>query len=125
MVPLGMLLQPGLKAYIYSKYQWELVQKNEKVDETKLKTIKLGYTICHPAGCTAEIEATPELINDLRTSGGLVVFAINASSQPVGFQVPLVGFADAFAGPPVDNQKYGNMRQELRDKIKSAQQQRK
>ena len=78
MVPLGMLLQPGMRASIYPKDLWEKAQKNEKIDETKLKGIKLGYTLCHPAGCTAEIEATPELINDLKTDGGLVVFAINA-----------------------------------------------
>jgi invasion protein IalB len=113
MVPLGMLIQPGMRASIYPKDQWELVQKNEKVDEAKLKGIKLGYTLCHPAGCTAEVEATAELINDLRTSGGLVVFAINAGGQPVGFPVPLVGFEQAYTGGPVDNKQYGEARRAL------------
>jgi invasion protein IalB len=126
MVPLGMLIQPGMRASIYPKDQWDLVQKNEKVDEAKLKGIKLGYTLCHPAGCTAEVEATPELIGDLRGSGGLVVFAINASGQPVGFPVPLDGFAEAYAGPPTDNQKYKTARQALIEQIKQrAQQQQK
>ena len=39
---------------------------------------KLIYTLCHPVGCIAEIEATPELLNDLKTAGGLVVFRHHA-----------------------------------------------
>jgi invasion protein IalB len=121
MVPLGMLIQPGMRASIYPKDQWEQVQKNEKIDENKLKGIKLGYTLCHPAGCTAEVEATAELINDLRTSGGLVVFAINAGGQPVGFPVPLVGFEQAFTGGPVDNKQYGEARRALMQQIAQRQ----
>ena len=121
MVPLGMLIQPGMRASIYPKDQWELVQKNEKIDENKLKGIKLGYTLCHPAGCTAEVEATPELINDLRTMGGLVVFAINAGGQPVGFPVPLVGFEQAYTGNPVDNKQYGEARRALMQQIAQRQ----
>src|SRR5215510_1789585 len=126
MVPLGMLIQPGMRASIYPKDQWELVQKNEKVDETKLKGIKLAYTVCHPAGCTAEVEATDELINDLKTFGGLVVWAIKAGGEPVGFPVPLNGFANAFAGPLTDYQKYSEARKALIDQIKrQAEQQKK
>ena len=121
MVPLGMLIQPGMRASLYPKDQWELVQKNEKVDENKLKGIKLGYTLCHPAGCTAEVEATPELINDLRIMGGLVVFAINAGGQPVGFPVPLVGFEQAYTGNPVDNKQYGEARRALMQQIAQRQ----
>jgi len=91
-----------LRASIYPKDQWELALKNEKTDETRLKGIELGYTLCHPAGCTAEVEATDELLDDLRTSGGLVVSATNSAGAPVAFPVPLVGFAEAFAGPPVE-----------------------
>jgi len=121
MVPLGMLIQPGMRASLYPKDQWELVQKNEKIDENKLKGIKLGYTLCHPAGCTAEVEATPELINDLRIMGGLVVFAINAGGQPVGFPVPLVGFEQAYTGNPVDNKQYGEARRALMQQIAQRQ----
>jgi invasion protein IalB len=123
MVPLGMLIQPGMRTSIYPKDQWELVQKNEKIDETKLKGIKLGYTICHPAGCTAEMEATSDLLNDLRTSGGLVVFAINAAGQPVGFPVSLIGFEQAYTGSPVDSKQYGEARQALIQQIAQRQQQ--
>jgi len=108
MVPLDMQIKPGLRASIYPKDQWELAQKNEKIDKTKLKGIDLGYTLCHPAGCTAEVEATGELLHDLRTSGGLVVSATNSAGAPVAFPVPLVGFAEAFAGPPVEAFRRGS-----------------
>jgi invasion protein IalB len=122
MVPLGMLIQPGMRASIYPKDLWEQAQKNEKVDESKLKGLKFGFTLCHPAGCTAEVEAPPELLTDLKTAGGLVIFAINAGGQPVGFPVPLVGFEQAYAGAPVDNVQYGQARQQLMQQIAQRQQ---
>ena len=121
MVPLGMLLQPGMRAALYPKDLWDKAQKNEKVDETKLKAAKLGYTLCHPGGCTAEMEATPEFLTELKGSGGLVVFAINAGGQTVGFPVPLTGFEQAFAGAPVDNKQYGEARKALMQQIAQRQ----
>jgi invasion protein IalB len=58
MVPLGMAIPPGIRAAVYTKEQWAAVQKNEKIDEKSLKPIELKYSLCHPAGCTAETEAT-------------------------------------------------------------------
>ena len=84
--------------------------------------MKLEYMLCHGSGCTAEVEATPELISDLKTFGGMAVFAINYSDgKPVAFPVPFAGFADALSGPPMDNQKYANARRELIDQIKQRQ----
>lgn len=122
MVPLGMAIPPGMRAAVYSKEFWEKAQKNEKIDETKLKPVKLDYTLCHPAGCTAEIEATAELVNEMKTGGGLMVFAVNATGQPIAFPVPLVGFDQAIAGAPVDNQKYSEARQQLFAQIAQRQQ---
>jgi len=123
MVPLGMLLQPGMRATIYPKDMWEKVQKNEKPDDSKLKTMRLGYTLCHPAGCTAEVEATPELIGDLKGGGGLLVFAINSAGAPIAFPVPLNGFEQSLAGGPVDGQKYSEARRALMQQIAQRQQQ--
>lgn len=123
MVPLGMMLQPGMRATFYPKDAWEKIQKNEKVDESKLKAIKLAYTLCHPAGCTAETEMTPELLKDLKTDGGLLVFSINAAGAPVAFPVPLVGFEAAHAGGPVDPKQYSDARRALMQQIAARQQQ--
>jgi invasion protein IalB len=122
MVPLGMMIQAGMRATVYPKDAWEKVQKKEKVDEAKLKAIKLAYTLCHPAGCTAEVEVTPELLADLKSGGGLVVFTIGANGAPVGFPVPLNGFEQALAGKPVDNKQYGEARRALMQQIAARQQ---
>ena len=123
MVPLGMLLQPGMRANLYPKDQWELAQKNEKVDESKLKAIKLAYTLCHPAGCTAETEASPELLNDLKKSGGILVLAINTAGAAVAFPVPLNGFEASYAGAPIDTKQYGEARKSLMEQIAQRQHQ--
>jgi len=122
MVPLGMMLQPGMRATLYPKDMWDKAQKNEKVDESKLKPISLAYTLCHPAGCTAETEATPDLLNDLKKGGGMMVFAINAAGAPAAFPVPLVGFEQSYAGPPVDAKKYSEARRSLMQQIAQRQQ---
>jgi invasion protein IalB len=126
MVPLGMLLQPGMRATVFPKNLWDRVQKNEKIDkadEAKLKGLALQYSLCHIAGCTAEMEATPELMNDLKGNGGLMVFAISAAGTPVAFPVPLAGFDQALAGAPVDTKKYGEARKALMVQIVERQQQ--
>jgi invasion protein IalB len=123
MVPLGMLLQPGMRANIYPKDQWELVQKNEKIDESKIKGIQLAYTLCHPAGCTAETEATPDLLNLMKSNAGMLVFAINAGGKPVVFPVPLSGFGTSYGGPPIDTKQYSEARKSLMQQIAQRQHQ--
>lgn len=121
MVPLGMALPPGVRAAIYTKEQWDKAAKNEKIDEKTLKPFDLKYTLCHSAGCTAEIEATPEIIEQMKTGGGLMVLALNAAAQPIGFPVPLNGFAEAYAGKPIDNKEYVKARGELMKQIRARQ----
>lgn len=122
MVPLGMALPPGIRAAVYTKEQWEKAAKNEKIDDKTLKPIDLKYALCHPSGCTAEVEATPELIESMKTGGGLMVIAMNAAAQPIGFPVPLEGFAEAFAGQPVNNEEYKKARGQLMAQIRQRQQ---
>lgn len=121
MVPLGMAIPPGLKAAVYTKEQWAKAQKNEKFDEKQLKPVSLNYSLCHPAGCTAEVEATKELVESMKTGGGLMVLAINANAQPIAFPVPLDGFAAAHAGAPVDNKAYAQARGQLMQQIRQRQ----
>jgi len=122
MVPLGMLLKPGMRAALYPKNLWEKLQKNENVDESKLKGLKLEYTLCHGGGCTAEAETTPELINDLKTYGGMVVFAINSKGDATPFPVAFAGFEQAYAGSPADPQQYAAGRRALMQMIAQRQQ---
>ena len=121
MVPLGMAIQPGLRATIYSKDLWEKAQKNEKVDDAKLTPVKLNFSLCHPAGCTAELELTKELMDQLRGNAGLMIFSINANGQVIAFPVPLSGFSTALDGQPVDNAKYTDERRRLMKEIADRQ----
>lgn len=121
MVPLGMAIQPGLRAAVYPKELWDKAQKNEKVDEKLLKPVELKYSLCHPAGCTAEVEASKEMVESLKTGGGLMVLAMNAAAQPVAFPVPLEGFNTAHSGAPVNNQAYAQARGQLMQQIRQRQ----
>jgi invasion protein IalB len=123
MVPLGMAIHPGLRATVYPKELWAQVEKNQKVDDPKLEPIKLSYALCHPAGCTAEVEANKDVVDKMKTGGGVMVLAINAQGQVIAFPVPLIGFAQAYDGPPVDNQKYSEARKALMTQIAQRQQQ--
>lgn len=104
MVPLGMALPPGVQV---------------KVDEKE--PVKLQFTLCHAAGCTAEGEATPAIIEQMKTGKQVVVAAINLAGKAIGFPVPLTGFDKAYAGPPVDNEKYKEARKRLMSAIRDRQ----
>lgn len=121
MVPLGMAIPPGVRAAVYTPDQWAKAAKNEKVDEKALKPVELKYSLCHPAGCTAEIEADAAFIDTMKKGGGIMVLALNAAAQPIGFPVPLEGFTAAFDGPPVDNEKYAQARGQLMQQIRQRQ----
>jgi invasion protein IalB len=114
MVPLGMAIPPGIRAAVYTKDQWGAVSK-------KLKPVELKFSLCHPAGCTAETEATAEIIEQMKSGGGMMVVAMNANAQPIGFPVPLDGFADAYAGAPIDNKAYADARSQLMKQIRDRQ----
>lgn len=121
MVPLGMALPPGLRAAVYTKEQWDKASKNEKIDEKALKPVSLTYSLCHPSGCTAEIAATEEIIEEMKSGGGLMIIAMNAQAKPVGFPVPLTGFGTAYSGKPVDNKEYAKARGQLMEQIRQRQ----
>jgi|SRR5262245_30916022 len=95
LVPLGALLEPGLRATIFPKDLWGKVENNETPDAASLQELTLKYTICRADGCVAEVEATPELITHLEDSGGLMVRPAAMGTYPI----PLKGFAAALAGP--------------------------
>jgi invasion protein IalB len=104
MVPLGMALPPGVQV---------------KVDDNK--PVKLQYTLCHAAGCTAEAEATPTIIDEMKKGKQVVVAAINLAGKAIGFPVPLTGFNKALTGKPVDNEKYKEARKRLMLQIRQRQ----
>ncbi len=123
MVPIaiGVAIPAGLRAAVYNKEVWAKAQKNETYDEKQLKPVDLKYTLCHPTGCTAEIEATKEMIDNLKSGGGLVILAMNGQAQPVPFSIPLDGFAVAQAGAPADAKAYGQQRELFFNQLRARQ----
>ena len=105
MVPLGVALPVGLQI---------------KIDEDKEPT-KLQYTICHPGGCTAEVEASDEIVGKLKKGKQMMVAAMNVAGQPIFLPVPLNGFEPTLAGKPVDPEVYGKARGELMKQIEQRQ----
>jgi invasion protein IalB len=122
MVPAAVLIKPGMRAAFMPKDIWEKALKNEKLDDKKLKEVRLDYTACHPGGCTAEIEAPPELINDLKAAGGFMVTFAHVTGQAVAVPVSLNGFEQVFAGAPADNKAYTDARRQLMVQIAERQQ---
>jgi invasion protein IalB len=104
MVPLGMALPPGAQV---------------KIDENE--PIKLAFTLCHAAGCTAETEASKDIVAKMKAGKQMIVAAINLAGKPIGFPVPLTGFGPAYDGAPVDNDKYKEARGKLMEAIRDRQ----
>lgn len=121
MVPLNVNLKAGLRVALYPKDAWGPAQKNEKYDESKLKGVQLEYNLCHKGGCTAQVEATPQLINDLRSFGGFAAFAITGAGEPLSFAVPLTGFAQAYDGAGIDSKQFAASRQALAQRLAQRQ----
>lgn len=124
-VPQGTMLGFGVGVAILPKDIWDKVERDQKVeksDEDRVKSLKLPYVFCLPAGCTAEIEATPEIVNSLKTNAGLFVHTLEMSGAPAGMRVPLVGFNQALAGQPTDTKKYVEARKALMQEIGKRQQ---
>ena len=111
----GIIMPAGMSVVVYSKDQVDKLQKKEKLEEKDLVGQKLIFTICHQNGCTAENEATPQLIDAMKKGAVMVAFATHVTGQPIPYEVPLVGFQGTFDGKPVDNKEYGEQRKKLQE----------
>jgi invasion protein IalB len=117
MLPLGMSIQPGVQIGLYPPDMWASIQKGDTVDDSKIEPLKMMFTLCHVAGCSAELDATPEVIKRLQGSGGLIAFAVNGGGAPTAFPAPLNGFSEALAGPAIDNKVYYDERKKLMEQL--------
>ena len=91
-----------------------------RIDENE--PLALKYTLCYATSCQAETDVTPELLANIRKGKQMVVAAVNLQRKAIGFPVPLAGFSKAYEGPPVDNVKYQQARQQLMEMIRKRQQ---
>ncbi len=115
-VPLGVSIRAGVAVGIddYPEYRF-------------------AYMFCHTEGCTAEAEASDEMIDRLKKGKALRVSGINMRGQQFQLPVTLSGFAAAFSGEPADSKKYyqerfatqralmANFRKRQAERLKQAQ----
>jgi hypothetical protein len=114
------VLPLGAGVTFFPKDVWAKIEKNEKLekaDESKAKSVKMGFQYCSHVGCHVEVEAKDDLVKYLKTSAGFVVTMANMPGIGVQLKVPLAGFNEALAGPPTDTKKFADARKKLMEQI--------
>ena len=86
------------------------------------------YVICFKNGCMSDYEATPELINNLKTGRRLAIQAFNADGGVLTLELPLreaggAGFAVAEEGPPTDPKVFAEQQRKLQAELKERAEQ--
>lgn len=120
-VPLGMIIPAGARVSVLTQEQSDKLKKEEKLEAKDLKQVELKYTACLPNGCTAEVEAPDDILEQMKTGSVLLVRSIYVSGQPFAAPVPLTGFTEAQAGKPVDAETYKKARAEMMKTIRERQ----
>ena len=101
MLPLGSALPPGA-----------LVKIDDK------EPIKLQYTTCDQAGCYAEANIEPALIEQMKGGKQIAYLGIDVTGRALSIPLPLEGFAKAFEGQPVPVDKYNEDQRKIADVIR-------
>lgn len=99
-VPLGMLLEPGLRV---------VVDQNQPIEAK--------YAICVPDGCFADLQVNDDFVAGLKKGKALIVQTINHVGRTVNITFPLTDFAKSYDGPPVDPKEIQAQRQKLEESM--------
>jgi invasion protein IalB len=99
-LPLGLLLAPGIKF---------------AVDQGNSSDGK--FAICLPNGCFAEGTTNDAFINSMKKGTTLNVKFKNQVGNEVTFQVPLAGFGKAFDGAPLDPKVLEEQQKKLQEEL--------
>jgi invasion protein IalB len=76
-----------------------------------------GYSFCFSNGCVSDYDASPELINSLKTGKQLAVQAITANQQALTLMLPLSDFGKAYDGPPTDPKVFEETQKKLQEEL--------
>ncbi len=101
MLPLGSALPPGA-----------LVKIDDK------EPIKLQYTTCDQAGCYAEANIEPTLVDQMKSGKQIAYLGIDVTGRALSIPLPLEGFAKAIDGQPVPVEKYNEDQRKIADVIR-------
>ncbi|MDX3806407.1 invasion associated locus B family protein [Bosea thiooxidans] len=104
LMPLGLLLQPGIRF---------------GVDSTQPTGGR--YAICFPNGCFAEAQVKEDFINAMKKGTNLNVSVQNQGAREVTFQIPLADFAKGFDGAPIDPKVLEEQQKKLQDEVAKRQ----
>ena len=99
-LPLGMQIQPGTRVFID---QGPAAQR--------------PYLICFANGCMADYEADAVMMAKLARGQELVIQGIDSSGQPVTVKLPLIDFAKAYEGPPIDPKVLEERQKRLQEEV--------
>lgn len=100
LMPLGLLLQPGIRF---------------GVDQGS--TTDGHYAICFPNGCFAEAEVKDDFVGSMKKGQNLNVSVQNQAGRLVTFAVPAAGFGKAFDGPPIDPKVLEEQQKKLQEEL--------
>ena len=101
LMPLGLLLQPGIRFAV------------DQGQQTNGR-----YAICFPNGCFAEAPGLKDdIVNAMKKGTTLNVSVQNQAQREVTFAVPLAGFGKAFDGPAIDPKVLQEQQQKLQEEM--------
>ncbi|AWM87154.1 invasion associated locus B family protein [Microvirga sp. 17 mud 1-3] len=100
LMPLGLLLQPGIRFAV------------DQGGPTDGK-----YAICFPNGCFAEAEVKDDFVAAMKKGQNLNVSVQNQAGRLVTFAVPAAGFGKAFDGPPIDPKVLEEQQKKLQEEL--------
>ena len=100
LMPLGLLLQPGIRF---------------SIDAGQGQAGK--YAVCFPNGCFAEGAVGQATIDQMRKGTNLKVSVQNQFTREVTFEVPLAGFAKAFDGAPIDPKVLEEQQRQMQEQM--------
>lgn len=104
LMPLGLLLQPGIRFGVDSA-----------------QPTGGRYAICFPNGCFAEAQVKDDFINAMKKGTNLNVSVQNQAGREVTFTIPLTDFAKGFDGAPIDPAVLEAQQKQLQDELAKRQ----
>jgi invasion protein IalB len=104
LMPLGLLLQPGIRFGV------------DNAQPTPGR-----YAICFPNGCFAEAQVKDDFINAMKKGTNLNVSVQNQAAREVSFSIPLSDFAKGFDGAPIDPKVLEEQQKALQDELAKRQ----
>ncbi len=104
LMPLGLLLQPGIRFGV------------DTAQPTPGR-----FAICFPNGCFAEAQVKDDFINAMKKGTTLSVSVQNQGAREVSFAIPLTDFAKGFDGAAIDPKVLEEQQKQLQDELAKRQ----